>query len=237
MAQKWFVQVEERIEGPMTKQEVESRLQAGQFTNHNLVWGAGMEHWRNLQWWSQESQTMTQFELTTTEAAREVWHYAVSGESHGPFQRDSLIESLKNLTSLGEVLLWTKGMKEWAPLFEFHEILTAIGVNKRQFPRADISGQATIKTNTGQTLVAPLLTVSEGGLGLQLEAEGLTAGMQVAVEISSPSFRSTLHARADVRYVAAGVTGLKFSNMSQEMRSAVVSYVRQSQTRFVLKAS
>jgi hypothetical protein len=175
-------------------------------------------------------------EHTVTEVHREIWHYALGGESHGPFQREALVDSLKSLGSLGDVLLWTKGMKEWAPLFEFHEILTAIGVNKRQFPRADITGQVTIKTNTGQVLVAPVLTISEGGMGVQLEAEGLSSGMAVGLEISSPAFRANLHARADVRYVAGGVTGLKFSNVSPEVRGAIISFVRQSQTRFVLKA-
>lgn len=238
MAQQWFVQVNEHIEGPFTTGEVEARLQAGHLNAQCLVWGTGMEHWRSLSWWTQDSQGQsTVADHTVAEVAREVWHYALNGESFGPFQREALIDKLKVQGSLGDVLLWTKGMKEWAPLFEFHDILTAIGVNKRQFPRADITGQCTVKTNTGQVLVAPILTISEGGMGLQLESEGLSAGMAVALEISSPSFRATLHARADIRYVADGITGLKFSNVSPEVRGAIISFVRQSQTRFVLKAS
>lgn len=182
-------------------------------------------------------ETNTMFEHTVTSVAREVWHYAVNGESYGPFQRDTLIEKLKSQGSLGDVLLWTKGMKEWAPLFEFHDVLTAIGVNKRQFPRADINGEVTIKTNTGQVLVAPLMTISEGGLGVQLETEALTAGMAVTLEINSQVFRSTIHARADVRYIAGGVLGLKFTSVNPEVKGAIISFVRQSQTRFVLRAS
>jgi len=238
MAQKWFVQInEEKIDGPFSNEEIQTRLQTGQLSANHLVWGAGMEHWRNLSWWTRESAFVQNSENTMTETAiREVWHYALSGESFGPFQRDALIESLKKLGSLGDVLLWTKGMKEWAPLFEFHDILSAIGVNKRQFPRADINGQVTIKTNTGQTLVAPLLTVSEGGLGIQL-GDGVTPGMNVSVEVQSAAFRAAIHAKADVRYVANGITGLKFSNISPENKGALISFVRQSQTRFVLKAS
>lgn len=234
MAQKWFVQIDERVDGPFTTDEVQSRLQSGLFNAQHLVWGSGMDHWRNLSWWTRESAFISTA-VTPQETTREVWHYALSGESHGPFQRDALIESLKKLGSLGDVLLWTKGMKEWAPLFEFHDILSAIGVNKRQFPRADIAGQVTIKTNTGQTLVAPVVTVSEGGLGVQLE-DGLSAGTPVTIEISSPVFRAAIHAKADIRYVSNGITGLRFSNISPENKGAIISYVRQSQTRFVLKA-
>ena len=234
MAQKWFVQIDDQVDGPLTSQEIQSRLQTGQLAAHHLVWGAGMEQWRNVSWWTRESQFVAA-ETSVSETVREVWHYALNGESKGPFQREALIDDLKKLGSLGDVLLWTKGMKEWAPLFEFHDILTSIGVNKRQFPRADINGQVTMKTNTGTTLVAPLLTLSEGGMGVQLE-EGVTSGMSVNLEITSPAFRAPLHAKADVRYVANGITGLRFSNISPENKGAIVSFVRQSQTRFVLKA-
>ena len=235
MAQKWFVQIDDQVDGPFSASEIQTRLQTGQLAAHHLVWAAGMEQWRNLTWWTRESQFVAP-PASTVETVREVWHFAVNGESKGPFQRGILLEELKKLASLGDVLLWTKGMKEWAPLFEFHDILTQIGVNKRQFPRADINGQVTIKTNAGTTLVAPLLTVSEGGMGVQLE-EGVTSGMEVNLEITSTAFRAPLRAKADVRYVANGITGFRFSFISPEDKGALVSFVRQSQTRFVLKAS
>ncbi len=236
MAVKWFIQVNDRVEGPMTNSDVQSRIQSGAVAGHDLVWGTGMDQWRSITWWGRESNDM---ELTQTAIAQplpEAWHFALNGSSHGPYKRSELLDELKKVSSLGDVLLWTKGMKEWAPLFEFHEILSAIGVNKRQFPRADINGQVTIKTGEGRTLVAQALTISEGGMGVALE-EGVVSGQAVSVEIQSPAFGAPVHAKADVRYVASGVCGLRFSNVSQEHKGAIISFVRQSQTRFVLKAS
>lgn len=236
MTTKWFIQANDRVDGPLTLNELQNRIQTGAVAGHDLVWGAGMDQWRSITWFNRES---SQQEFTQTAIAAplvEMWHFALNGNSHGPYKREELLSELKKVNSLGDVLLWTKGMKEWAPLFEFHEILSSIGVNKRQFPRADINGQVTIKTTEGRTLVAQALTISEGGMGVALD-EGVTSGQSVSVEIQSPAFRGAVHAKADVRYVSQGVCGLRFSNVSQEHKGAIISFVRQSQTRFVLKAS
>lgn len=237
MSGKWFVQSNDKVEGPMTLNDLQSRIQTGSVAGHDLVWSTGMDQWRSATWLNSESsqQELTQTAIQMAPAV-ELWHFALNGSSHGPYKRNELLDELKKVNSLGDVLLWTKGMKEWAPLFEFHDILSAIGVNKRQFPRADINGQVTVKTGEGRTLVAQALTISEGGMGIALE-EGVVSGQSVSVEINSPAFRGPVHAKADVRYVAHGVTGLRFSNVSQEHKGAIISFVRQSQTRFVLKAS
>lgn len=235
MAVKWFVQVKDRVEGPLTQSEIQNRIQLGSISGADLVWGSGMDQWRSISWWNQESSNVELTQTAIQQPLPETWHFALNGNSHGPYRRAELLDELKKVNNLGDVLLWTKGMKEWAPLFEFHEILSSIGVNKRQFPRADISGQVTLKTGE-RTLVAQALTISEGGMGVALE-EGVVSGQQISVEIQSPAFRGPVHAKAEVRYVSNGVTGLRFTNVSQENKAAIISFVRQSQTRFVLKAS
>ncbi|MGE0528846.1 MAG: PilZ domain-containing protein, partial [Bdellovibrionales bacterium] len=188
----------------------------------------------NLQWWTRELPHLSS-KFQSGPVSHEVWHYALHGKSHGPLTQEQLVSALRSLGSLGDVLLWTKGMKEWAPLFEFHDILSAVGVNKRQFPRAEVKGKALIKAG-GATLVAPLTSISEGGFGIQLEA-GLVPGELVTVEIQSPSFREPLQAKAECRYLNNGVVGMKFTKISLENKGAIVQFVRQNQTRFVLKAA
>lgn len=235
MGLKWFVQKDEVVDGPVTTEDVQARLQAGQLSSHHMIWGKGLESWKRLEWWMHELPrlaTSTHIELTP-----EMWHYALMGKSFGPFVKDAMIHELKACENLGEVMVWTKGMKEWAPLFEFHELLTAIGVNKRQFPRAELSGKCIIKT-VESTLVGQLVSISEGGCGVHLQG-GLVAGQIVTLELQSESFRDTLHAKAEVRYVSGGIVGLRFSNVSMETKGAIVQYVRlsQTQTRFVLKSA
>ena len=166
----------------------------------------------------------------------EAWHYALAGKSHGPFDRLQLIELLQTAEPLHEVVLWSKGMKEWAPIYEFHDILSDIGANKRSFPRADLDGKAVIKGD-GDAVVGSLLTISEGGLGVRLE-RGVRAGQIVTVEIQSRAFTTPLTVRAEVRFAVAGIVGLRFSGMDADMKKIVNDYVEQSSsTRFTLKAA
>ncbi len=221
------------MDGPLSTEDVQTRLQAGQISPQNMIWGRGLPAWRRLEWWMRELPriaTVQHIELTP-----ELWHFAFQGKSFGPFAKDPLIQELKMLESVGEVMLWTKGMKEWAPLFEFHEILNAIGVNKRQFPRADLDGRVVIKT-VDSTLSGKLVAIGEGGCGIVIES-GLVPGQAVTLDMESPAFRDILTCKAEVRYVSGGVAGMKFTNVSNETRGAIISFVKQAQTRFVLKAA
>jgi hypothetical protein len=233
MAPKWFVQKDDFIDGPLSTEEVQARLDAGKLTHQHMVWGKGLPAWQRLQWWQKE---LTHFnEAATVVIVQETWHFALNGKSFGPFSRDVLIQQLKIQSNLAEVMVWTKGMKEWAPLFEFHDLLSEVGVNKRQFPRADLHGKAVIKT-TESTLSAGVLSISEGGCGVQLDS-GLVSGQAVSIEIESPDFREILHAKGECRYMAHGVCGIKFTSMNVETRGLIIQFVRQNQTRFVLRAA
>lgn len=233
MATKWFVQKDETIDGPLSAEDVKSRVQAGQLTAQHLIWGRGMGAWQKIQWWMGELPNLANAQLS--EPVPELWHYAYNGKSLGPFNKAQLVDELKNVANMGEVMVWTKGMKEWAALFEFHELLTAIGVNKRQFPRADLTGKATIKT-TESTLVANLVSISEGGCGIELR-EGLVPGQAFTLELQSTAFRDVLHVKAECRYVSEGVCGIKFTHVNSETKGAIIQFVRQGQPRFVLKAA
>lgn len=232
MGAKWFVQQNDFVDGPLTSEDVQARLRAGQLLPTHLIWGRGLDQWFTVKAWTADPSLTVQSAQESTPAT---WHYADAGQSHGPLLREELIQNLKNVDTLGSVMLWTKGMKEWAPLFEFHDILTEIGVNKRQFPRADLTGKAVLKGD-GATLVAPLVCISEGGFGVQLDS-GVVSGQVLTVELHSPAFREVLHAKAEMRYGGHGVIGMKFTQVSPEAKGAIIQFVRQTQVRFTLKAA
>jgi hypothetical protein len=211
MAWKWFVQTDETVEGPFTTEEVQSHMQLLRFNAQSLIWGPGTESWQNLNSWHQGLSTLDPAGFQ--DQSQETWHYAANGQSKGPMTREALIDELKALSS-GDVMLWTKGMKEWAPLYEFHDLLTEVGINKRQFPRADLHGKAILK-GEGTTLIAPLVSVSEGGFGVAME-NGAVAGELMSVELQSTVFREPLHCKAEVRYIGQGVMGFKFTHINVE---------------------
>jgi hypothetical protein len=233
MAWKWFVQSGEKIEGPFSTEDVQARMGAGHFNKQSLIWGPGVEAWQSMQAWTLNLSGMAPGGVGA-EIVSEAWHYAHGGQSRGPMTREELIGQLKDISN-GEIMLWTKGMKEWAPLYEFHDLLTEVGINKRQYPRADLTGKAVIKSS-GNIMIAPLLSISEGGFGVGLDA-GFVSGESVTVELQSSSFRDPLQAKAEVRYVGQGVIGFKFSQINVETRGLIIQFIKQNQVRFTIKAA
>lgn len=232
MGLKWFVQNNEVVEGPMTSEEVNSRLQSGLLSTTNLIWGTGFEQWQTVEWWLTE---LPRLQAEAPVEAVETWHYASHGQSRGPVTRPELINDLKNMPNLGDVVVWTRGMTEWIPLFEFHDLLNEIGVNKRQFPRVDVTGRVVIK-NGQNTLIAQLASIGEGGCGVLL-GQGLAPGHEITIEIHSPAFQEVIHAKAECRYSVNGILGLRFLQIPAESKGTIIQYVRNCQARFILKAA
>jgi hypothetical protein len=155
--------------------------------------------------------------------AAELWHYAVDGASFGPFSRPALVIELRRQANPENVSLWTKGMREWAALPEFHDLMNELGVNRRSNPRASIGGTVTIAYDDLKES-APLVSISEGGIRVLCDSQFI-AGQILALEIVGEGLSKTVAARAEVRYSADGILGLKFEELDGSARSVIAAYV------------
>ena len=155
--------------------------------------------------------------------AADLWHYALDGRSLGPFSREALIVELRRVPVTEGVSLWTKGMREWAPLAEFHDVLNELGVNRRASPRATISGTVTLEFD-GLTQPAPLISISEGGVRLLCDSQ-FRAGEILTLNVKGEGLVRPFTARGEVRYCANGVIGLKFENLDAAARGVIATYV------------
>lgn len=231
---RWFILRNENIKGPFSTEEIKSLNQSGDILDKDLIWGNLQAEWKPVAWWNIELPKLLA-QTPKEEKETKLWHYAIQGQSFGPFNREDLIAKLKDNKSNYDILVWTKGMKAWAPIFEFTDLLDAVGINKRQFPRADIDGKVTIKSGP-TTIVGNLLMISEGGFGAD-QIKGLSNAQIVSVEIESDSFYESIHAKAEVRYMTErGYVGFKFQNINMESRSAIVQYVKSAGRTFVKAA-
>jgi len=237
---QWFVDSGNQIQGPFTTDMVKNRLQSGTFHPTDKVWGRPLEEWRALSSWISSLGEILQQQQQA--ANPEIWHYAYDGSSFGPLAWADLIQNLKsmrskNIDQLTQLMIWTKGMTEWVSVLEFHEIMDALEVNKRENPRAPIAGKVLIK-HMGNVVIAPLKNVSEGGFGCE-PTPGMIPGEEVVVELQSDVFNGAVHAKAQVRYAADTMTGFKFTQINVESRSQLVQYVRKASgvERFFFKAS
>lgn len=222
----WFICHNENVVGPFTVDEIKDQVHQGLLGQECLVWGRGQGDWVSVGNWIKLSDSYQASEVQN-HRPEQMWHYAIEGDSKGPMSRGELILELSNIRNKDQILVWTKGMTAWADLFEFHDLLDELGLNKREHPRAPIRGAVVITPEDGAPIIAQLKTVSAGGVGATNVNQSLSMGQNVTLEIKSDSLNETISVKAQVQYVTElGFVGFKFQSISMEAKSRILQYLR-----------
>lgn len=208
--------------GPFSTEDVKSQISRNMIADNHLIWGKEQSEWLGVKAWLKNSER--QRPMSAAMHDPQIWHYAFEGASHGPLSRSELLQQVRKIKNIGSVSLWTKGMKSWAPIFDFQDITSELNINRRAHQRADIDGRVVVKW-ADQTAIGALRTISEGGCGV-VEIPGLQPGQLVTLELQNKSFFAPVHARAEVRYIAGGFIGFRFEKLSMEARGAIIQYVK-----------
>jgi len=222
----------DRVSGPYSQDQVEAQYSGGQIDADCLIWGRSLTQWQSLTSWRNESARLLKTDKKKDsskkeEAPHQMWHYAVDGQSKGPITRVELINELKSLQLKGEILVWTKGMKAWVDIYQFHDLLDEAGLNRREHPRASLSGSVIVHREGQPDLIGILKTISTGGFGATQLDKNLAIGQIVSVEIKSESLSSYVMAKAVVQYVSeSGFFGFQFQGLHQEAKSSILEYIR-----------
>jgi PilZ domain/GYF domain 2 len=225
---QWFLIIQDKVTGPFSEGEIKAQVGAGHIDHSHLVWGRPQKDWKPISWWIKELPQLTA--AAELKVSNQLWHYAINGDSKGPLTRPELINELKSLKNSGEILIWTKGMKAWASLYEFYDLLEDIGLNRREHPRAQITGSVTVKTDDA-TMIGILKSISAGGLGASQLDKRIPIGQVVSVEIKSEQLGINVSTKATVQYSTdTGYYGFKFQNLNMEAKSLIIDYIRNLQS-------
>lgn len=230
----WFICENDKVRGPFSSDELKAMAANGTVTLDSLIWGRSQTEWIVINKWLKEVLPTAQDQNDVN--TKQMWHYAVGGDSKGPMNRIELIAELKSLRTKDEVLLWTKGMKAWADLYEFHDILDELGMNKREHERAQISGQVIFKIGNVDH-IGQLRTISSGGFGCNDLKTSLAIGQVVTLTIQSDQLNLKIMTKATVQYVSdSGFYGFKFNSISMESRTVIMEYIRREKINFASAA-
>lgn len=223
MAQ-WFVFSNDEVRGPFATEDLQAQAAGGTVDMNGLVWGRALKDWTQLGQWLKLAVDGSAF-LHVQTPAEVNWHYAYQGNTKGPMKRDQLIDELKHLPGADSVMLWTKGMKGWAPVFEFYDIADELDINRRQHPRVTISGKV-VATSGDAKWEGQLKTLSSGGFGT-LGLNHLIPGEKYKIEIHSQELTTSIHVNAQLRYNSEdGFSGFKFESLSSEQRSVIMQSLK-----------
>jgi hypothetical protein len=221
---KWFVIQQEKVTGPFHEDEIKAQVSSGLVQTTDLVWGRPLDNWTSINRWLAQLSSMTAGVENLN--SQQMWHYAVGGDSKGPMTRTELVNELKAIRNQNNILVWTKGMKAWVDLYDFHDLLDEIGLNRREHPRCKINGQIVVSFEN-QTFIGQLSSISVGGFGCTRLNTTLPIGQDVKVEIKSDALGDVVTAKANVQYISQdGYLGCKFATLNMEAKSRILSYVR-----------
>ncbi len=225
---RWFISENENVRGPFSSDEVRAMLTDGQISQSTMVWGKPQTSWVDVNKWVSLLPQLSKLQGPIEDSAQQQpWHYAVNGNSVGPLTRAELVNELKTIAEKDQILVWTKGMKAWADLFEFQDLLEEMGLNRREHPRASIHGSAIIRIDD-KTLIGQLKTISPGGVGIDQLDSRLAIGEVVSIEIKSDELGDPVNMKAVVQYsTQAGYYGFKAQSLSMEAKSHIISYMKQ----------
>lgn len=234
---KWFTLLEDKIEGPFSTDQLLRRAEAGELGQDHLVWGPLQTGWKPVSWWQKSLPHFKSIENDFNQP--ETWYMVQSGRKLGPFSRKELVNRFKQVMDTNEAisktLIWTKGLKKWANITEFHDLMNEVGLDKREHPRAAMMGQVIVHFQ-GQTFITSLKSISEGGIGID-PIPMVFPGEEIQLEVQSQHFQSPLKAKAEVRYASERSMGLKFLSISHEKKSEIVTYVKKQLKQEMPKAA
>ena len=116
--------------------------------------------------------------------------------------------------------------KDWKDVYAFPDIVERLGLSRRKQSRVPILAQFSGYSSKSQQASYRLITISQGGMGFTENFE-LQIGDEVDGHISSPHFFQAVHVKAEVIYAGHdGYIGLKFKDLTDEARSAIIEYIK-----------
>ena len=204
---KWFYLENEIVNGPLSSEEVESKIKQGVINQEAQIWCRGQKDWFLPAQWStrlKEAQGKDQAAIID-----EKWYFAIGKEPNGPFEFSTLVLQLTEISDRSEVRVWCTGMEQWKKIYEVPRVVRELGIGRREIDRLPISGSAVV-TRFEIEHICAVSTISENGIGLE-KSDFLQTGDEVVLLIKCENFSAPIRTRAEVRYVNPdGSSGLTF---------------------------
>ncbi len=249
---KWFIQHQGQIQGPFTDESLESTLDTmgSTQTENALVWKRGLGEWiKSTKWKTELAQTFSvpagelttvntnvkptvpptatqapTFSETFTESA--FYRVQINFVDQPLMSKVELLAFISKQKDISTLSIQNPKTKEWTDVYAYPDIVERLGLSRRKHARVPILANFNGTSQNGAPVSVKVVTVSEGGMGFT-DVFDLKIGDAVEGQISSPHFFQPLHVKADVIYSGLdGYIGLKFSQINDEAKSAIIEYVK-----------
>lgn len=171
-----------------------------------------------------EKQSEKTFAETFTESA--FYRVQINFVDQPLMSKAELLGFISKQKDISTLSIQNPKTKEWTDVYAYPDIVERLGLSRRKHLRVPILANFTGTSNKGVNLNVKIVTISEGGVGFT-EVFDLKIGDLVEGQVSSPHFFQPLNINAEVIYSGLdGYIGLKFSQINDESKSAIIDYVK-----------
>lgn len=211
-----------QIQGPYDPTETEALL-AG--ATEPLVWGRGLAEWMPPVDWRQNLNTKGAVLTEQPPAETAIWKYKIQGVEYGPYTYPELMTALGRVEDYGKVEIAGEGFNGWREIYAMQKIVEELGITRRAHPRVPIMGILSLEDAHGGKMQARVVTISEGGLGVN-GALPFPIGHKFRAILQSANLFAEINCTCEVVYLGDdGYTGLRFAHLPTEAHAAVIEYV------------
>lgn len=224
MKKLWFVLDNQIVSGPFTSDEIYEGYRTGHFHTDAQVWWKGQRFWIPVSQWMTELPNIMQ--ALESKSTPKNWYYSFDGQSYGPMSKPELVNEIKKYSDYSRLQINHNGSEDWHKLFEFQELLSELGMNRRQHYRAPILGEVSILRHQDK-FVGRAASISVGGIGV-IGVSQLTKGEEVQMVVRSSLLASPIRTHAIVASVdESGFVGFQFTSINSESKAIISDYVKQ----------
>ncbi len=217
----WFLLNDGQVSGPFNPEEIETRLSQ---SKEPLIWGKGQTEWNSPDKWRKILKNL-ESEAQVKSSAPEKWHARIEGKELPAMDYEQLLDKLRAIKDYSNVDLKTDSNNVWKEIYSVQRVADDLGLTRRSHPRVPVVGTLTYDDEQNNKNTAKVISISEGGLGIN-DAKKFSIGERFRATIQSPSLYVTINATCEVVYVGNdGYAGLKFVGLPMEAKGAIIEYV------------
>lgn len=225
-AKIWFILNEGQVTGPYDHEEIEAKT-AG--LTDIQIWGRGQGEWVTPAKWRQSLKEIPPPAKADVEA-QQLWKLRYAGLERAPMPYDELLTSLRGIPDLSTVYVAAEPQGAWKEVYAVERLIDDLGVSRRSHPRVPIVGTLTCESETKGDFVCRVISVSEGGVGVN-DAKNLQIGDKFSATLTSPNLYVSISTTCEVVYVGSdGYAGIRFVGLPAEYKTSLVEYVNKFAT-------
>lgn len=211
-----------QIQGPFDPTEVEAMLPAA---SDPLVWGRGLAEWMPPIDWRKNLDAKGAILTERAPAEEANWKYRLGNDEHGPYTYPDLLVALRRVEDYARVEIAGEGFGGWKEIYALQKIVEELGITRRAHPRVPIMGMLQVDDAKAGKMQLRVVTISEGGLGIN-GALPYPIGHKFRAVLQSSNLYAEINCTCEVVYLGEdGYTGLRFAHLPSEAHAAVIEYV------------